>query len=535
MALLSAGHTGDVEKGEPPPGPASADAAGLIPPAASAPHKSAPAPSSWPPPHQPAMVLRESPFPNRVLGGLYGLAQGLLYPSFWAANCLLDLKETTVEREQHRLQRCPPYALQATAKGLALVLLFVFSLPVALLGLVLWLPLQAARRPFAYQHTMPAEPWQGWELPGRDRAFSFVTANICLLPDGLAKFSNLGQTRQRAAILAKRLTSPASSYGAMHHNPQVPGAHGHRDKPEGRITASLPPELDFLCLQEVFDGQAAAVLRRQLGVRFEHILYDVGVYGFYRGCNFKVLNSGLFLASRYPVLDVQYHCYPNSTVEDALAAKGMLSVQVLLGMTQGKRIVGYISCTHLFAPADGAQIRSEQLTLGLRWIQQFQEMQAQPGDLVAFDVLCGDLNFDNCSIGDKVEQTHALFHWYQDPCRLEPQKDKAWAVGTLLRYLKIHDEAVSNPENLESTLEHREGQHEYLEPPILSDGRPDPAAEKTDWRGRRIDYILHRAQPDPGPGPLSLHSEVETVSFITCLADCSDHMALGLRLSVSPA
>lgn len=274
------------------------------------------------------MVLRESPFPNRVLGGLYGLAQGLLYPSFWAANCLLDLKETTVEREQHRLQRCPPYALQATAKGLALVLLFVFSLPVALLGLVLWLPLQAARRPFAYQHTMPTEPWQGWELPGRDRAFSFVTANVCLLPDGLAKFSNLGQTRQRAAILAKRLTSPTSSYGAMHHNPQVPGAHGHRDKPEGRITASLPPELDFLCLQEVFDGQAAAVLRRQLGVRFEHILYDVGVYGFYRGCNFKVLNSGLFLASRYPVLDVQYHCYPNSTVEDALAAKGMLSVQV---------------------------------------------------------------------------------------------------------------------------------------------------------------------------------------------------------------
>lgn len=81
-------------------------------------------------------------------------------------------------------------------------------------------------------------------------------------------------------------------------------------------------------------------------------------------------------------------------------------------------------------------------------------------DLVAFDVVLGDLNFDNCSSGmevnfpsfihsyakfqgileilhciplcfseDKLEQQHALFTQYRDPCRLGPGEDKPWALG----------------------------------------------------------------------------------------------------------
>lgn len=46
-----------------------------------------------------------------------------------------------------------------------------------------------------------------------------------------------------------------------------------------------------------------------------------------------------------------------------------------------------------------AQIRFDQLSLGLLWAQLFQDANTQPGDIVAFDIYCGDLNFDNCSSG----------------------------------------------------------------------------------------------------------------------------------------
>lgn len=49
--------------------------------------------------------------------------------------------------------------------------------------------------------------------------------------------------------------------------------------------------------------------------------------------------------------------------------------------------------------AADAAIRSEQLRLGLHWVQLFQDAHEEPGDIVAFDVFCGDLNFDNCSRG----------------------------------------------------------------------------------------------------------------------------------------
>ncbi|XP_067416256.1 sphingomyelin phosphodiesterase 5-like [Emydura macquarii macquarii] len=506
------------------------------------------------------MVLRESPFPNRFLSGLCTLSQRLLFPSYWAADQLLAIRETTAEQWQHQRQRCPSYPLRVLVTSPLLLLLLVLSVPAAILGLLLWLPLQAARRPFAYQHTILSRQPEPWELPGTGKAFSFVSANVCLLPDGLAKFSNLGEMRQRVARVGQCLTqgdaraglaSPGNSqfplpckYGATASSPPRPGSGAPRpdasvviEVPDGageaglgEVSVPFPPDADFVCLQEVFDPRAATRLRRFLSPFYEHLVYDVGVYGLH-GCSaLKILNSGLFLASRYPVLAVQYHCYPNGTGEDALAAKGLLSVQVQLGVAEGQRIVGYLNCTHMQAPAADAEIRCDQLTLGLSWVQLFQDIHAQPGDVVAFDVFCGDLNFDNCSSGDHLEQTHEIFHQYQDPCRAGPRQDKPWAIGTMLNYLEIHDQAVATPAGLKRALEQEEGRRKYLAGPILPDGRPDPSAAGGPWKGRRVDYILYREHP----APISLATTVEKFSFITQLAGCSDHLAVGLRLLLNP-
>ncbi|XP_014890913.1 sphingomyelin phosphodiesterase 3 [Poecilia latipinna] len=95
------------------------------------------------------------------------------------------------------------------------------------------------------------------------------------------------------------------------------------------ISAFFPANLDFLALQEVFDHGATTRLRRQLHRYFPYVLSDVGRYG-WKGCcsRFKFLNSGMLLASRYPILDARYECYPNGRGEDALAAKGALFAKV---------------------------------------------------------------------------------------------------------------------------------------------------------------------------------------------------------------
>lgn len=50
-------------------------------------------------------------------------------------------------------------------------------------------------------------------------------------------------------------------------------------------------------------------------------------------------------------------------------------------------------------PVGEGEVRCEQLDMVLKWIGDFQAANAQPEEEVAFDVLCGDFNFDNCSPG----------------------------------------------------------------------------------------------------------------------------------------
>ncbi|XP_015272464.1 PREDICTED: sphingomyelin phosphodiesterase 3 [Gekko japonicus] len=511
------------------------------------------------------MGLRGSPYASRFLRGLDAVANELLYPSYWLLSQILALQRTTAEKQEPRSRT--PHALAVLAKGPLLLLLFLLSVPLSLLALLLWLPVQAARRPFAYLHTPSRASPEEWVLPGQGRAFRFVTANICLLPDGLAKFSNLARTQWRAMQIAQALVQAARraipthedgarsgacrvsrgrKYGATESSPpracenfpaatDGEGVTAEGPRQEGKaalpweITASFPPDVDFLCLQEVFDQEAAKRLLRLLGPCFEHIVYDVGTYGLL-GCSaLKLLNSGLLLASRYPVRAVQYHCYPNATGEDAFSAKGLLCVQVQLGASQGQRIVGYLNSTHLHAPETDGPVRCDQLTMAVRWALQFQETHAQPGDLVAFDIFCGDLNFDNCSPDDKMEQAHELFSLYTDPCRIGPGRDKPWALGTLMNPLTMYDEAVATPETMKRTLEHSEGRQKYLAGPLQT--TPCSGLSAIPSEGRRIDYILYREHQ----GPAELKTVVERVSFITHLATCSDHMPVGLQLRVAPA
>ena len=63
-------------------------------------------------------------------------------------------------------------------------------------------------------------------------------------------------------------------------------------------------------------------------------------------------------------------------------------------------------------PAEDGLLRCKQLTVLLDWAEQFEAESRQSDEAVAFSVLLGDLNFDNCSLGKTARSppphTHTL-------------------------------------------------------------------------------------------------------------------------------
>ncbi|XP_053305076.1 sphingomyelin phosphodiesterase 5-like isoform X2 [Spea bombifrons] len=393
------------------------------------------------------MSLSESPFRCCLLGPLFSLGSALIFPSYWFLDRFLSVVVvTSVERSQGVAVR-----IVCLLGAPLFLLLFAISLPLAVMGLLLWVPLHQVRRPFCYQRSSSSRVYTGAKVHG-PRTFTIISANLCLLPDGLARFSNLGHTQWRSDLIAQLLVAPqepaknktgdadaASVCSAEDVLTVVESVAEEETGPSGdggfpgQVAVTFPPDADFLCLQEVFDGRASRRLRHVLASSFPHVLYDVGPAGPYN-CGFRFFNSGLFLASRHPPVAAKYYCYPNARGEDALAAKGLLCVKVLVGVSEEKqRIVGYINCTHLHAPEEDADIRCDQMTLLLQWISEFQSQNSE-GEIVAFDVLCGDLNFDNCSPDDCLEQKHELFSVYTDPCRGRAGQERR---GTVARPLRV--------------------------------------------------------------------------------------------------
>ncbi|XP_051575271.1 sphingomyelin phosphodiesterase 5-like [Myxocyprinus asiaticus] len=541
------------------------------------------------------MSLRESPFSDGVLEVLHAVGWGLIFPCYWfldrlIANCVF----TTLERMQRREQLLP---LQVIFGSILFFILFVISTPFALLGFVLWAPLQAVRRPFSYHQQVPIIPMEDrnarWEETGKV-SFGFVSANLCLLPDSLARFNNLGHTQQRAEIIGQNIVqgvtrphicisvdSPSScgtvmpsssllpqaapsTYGSVDSNAgetgdvepdgNIPNSstrnskepncnqnsnqHGSQVHRQGdipmEVSALFPPTVDIVCLEEVFDKRAAFKLMRALGPLYGHVIYDVGVYaGQPPGTcsSFKFFNSGLFVASRFPVIEARYNCFTNGHREDALAAKGLLSVKVEIGLQKGdKKMVGYFNCTHLHAPEGHGGIRFEQLNMLTKWINEFQAGTKKADEMVIFDVLCGDFNFDNCSPDNNLEQRHGLFEDYRDPCRAGPGQEKPWVIGTLLEQPTLYHENVLTPDNLQRTLESEELRRGYLSPPVPMIGIPMVYPEPNQpWVGRRIDYLLYRENS------ISSHckTEVEEFTYVTQLAGLTDHIPVGFRLGVT--
>ncbi|XP_059827626.1 sphingomyelin phosphodiesterase 5 isoform X2 [Hypanus sabinus] len=380
------------------------------------------------------MVLRESPFPNACVHGLHSAAWALIFPCFWSLDHMIAIcVPTTPEKRLKQQQECYLWPVKTFFSFLLCLTLLVICMPLALIGFIVWAPLQTVRRPFSYSYVKKpvASAEKQWSGYGEGRGFSFLEANLCFLPNSLARFNNLARTQRRATQIATHICesvgrprikvcvdSPTSMTASSQsgrssltpvrdvpnshsvNSTQGPGEllpvlnslhyidsseessevenmspsqinvhtsaveasspsetveeltgdqpsqqpapspafatwHSRPRKKQNRkedlvaeISPLFPADIAFVCLLEVFEKRAAAKLKQLLQPAFAHVLYDVGVYGFRGCCEFKFLNSGIFFASRYPILHAEYYCFPRSRGEDALAAKGLLCVKI---------------------------------------------------------------------------------------------------------------------------------------------------------------------------------------------------------------
>ncbi|KAG9466494.1 hypothetical protein GDO78_016573 [Eleutherodactylus coqui] len=315
------------------------------------------------------MPLAESPFSCRLLDDLFLLSCVLVFPSYWFIDRLLScVVSTSVERSQGPALRI----LLLVFGALLFALLFVLSLPLCVFGLLLWAPLHQIRRPFSYQRSVdPRDAPERTVAGGCSFTFRGTENGSACGPDGGSACGPDG-----GSACGPDGGSACGPDGGSACGPDGGSACGPEDvlltapctgPLQGRdgpfeVSLVFPQSPDFLCLQEVFDGRASRKLRRCLSSSFPYILYDVGPSGPH-GCGFKFFNSGLFLASRHPLVNAKYYIYPNARGEDALASKGLLCVKVYLGTTQEKQsIVGFMNCTHLHAPECDAPAHCDEIS-----------------------------------------------------------------------------------------------------------------------------------------------------------------------------
>ncbi|KAF0297194.1 Sphingomyelin phosphodiesterase 3 [Amphibalanus amphitrite] len=351
--------------------------------------------------------------------------------------------------------------------------------------------------------------------------FTFCTANLLLAPECVVRFNNNRFVYTRGPEVARRL---------LWQKPLPDNALGVAAEQHVSV---LFPEVDFFCLQEVWERVWALVLAKELQQRYPHYLYDIGEHKLnVNGC---MGASGLFFASKYPIVGATFETFKCRKGWARCISYGVLCVKVDVG-SPGEQRVGYVANLHTQAYQDRDPIIYEEVRQAQQVLERFCTDSAEPGDRVVFRVMCGDFNYDNISPGDAMNQNHPLFGEFEDFCRVGPGEDKPWTVGTEMRQVMIFDERLNSPGSFRRILTDDVERRRFLldadvesqtlelaraPPPLDSEGRlrASPGGGR-----RRIDHILHARQPEV---------RVCNYTFVAALSGLSDHIPVCMTVETA--
>ena len=185
-------------------------------------------------------------------------------------------------------------------QGPLLILLTLTLMPLATSGFFIWIVICTLCK---------SKPYSSVEIHGKHDSknvsgdgaevtkFSFATMNVLLGQEAIGKFNNCSLVYRRI----KRIAEEIRFQDKEHLN----NLEKTLDISKNESVLLNFPRMDFLCFQEVFDRVHALALISLLRRHYSYFIYDISDNSF--RTNHFLLNSGLLIASKYPVLKTHFH------------------------------------------------------------------------------------------------------------------------------------------------------------------------------------------------------------------------------------
>jgi exonuclease III len=229
-------------------------------------------------------------------------------------------------------------------------IILALALPLGILGAGLSFLASSAKGEFTFIH--PTIDVNGNQKIDKIRIRTF---NLGMMPEFIAIRNGLRPTKERIGEAAQEL---------------------------------LKADDDVICLQELFQRDAADEIASRLKEKYPYIVYNAGPNNF-------GLNSGLFIASKYPITHAEFHCNKERGGAEAFAHKGTLAVTVRPHPDQPL----FIFNSHLNGGADeserfpqgGRSYRKSQLNQVSELVSRYLAEQTPKGKMPTL-FLCGDYN-----------------------------------------------------------------------------------------------------------------------------------------------
>ncbi|KAK7035440.1 hypothetical protein SK128_006166, partial [Halocaridina rubra] len=223
-----------------------------------------------------------------------------------------------------------------------MVMLSLLLLPAGFLGYVLWMLINALAdvQPFIY---VCPEDHDANHIEKDPRyiqnKITVCSANTCLGAEHFCRFYNQRSSYWRVHEIGRRLLLQDPSLNKGNLVPPV--------SRENVILTKLP-DVDVFLLQEIFSRYRGHVLHSYLKDKYPYCIYDVGYHTLLG--NHGGLGSGLFVASKFPILDAKFLPYSTVNGYGNSCNLGVLVVKFDLGLVMQNGLeqpgVGYIANTH---------------------------------------------------------------------------------------------------------------------------------------------------------------------------------------------
>lgn len=368
-------------------------------------------------------------FTNPIATNLDWAGRVLTYPANFLAKQIAKIVRPMQPGQEGQL-RCVCTELAMRVLRVFLCVPLVGISPVGIAGLVLQSIASYARREFVV--IRPSEPAP--ESDKRVEKLKICTFNACLMPEWV------------------QVLMP-------------PGYRLPRERIQAAAQGILKQDIDVLCMQEMFDQEAAKEFIELLKNQYPYIVYN------FNHSSLKI-GSGLLIASRFPIENPQCWEHVNKIGTERFSRKGSMALTIRLSGNQKICLFN----THLEAGLDNAAKAVPCRVSQLQDIERHLQSYCKDFDLSFF---CGDMN-----ISSKKESPDLV---------------------------KLKEIITINPDDAART----QGTMHKVFPPVHAH-LPCPCAN-TACQDQDIDYIgvLKSSKHQPK----LLHSEVD------CMNGSSDHLA----------